>query len=397
MERYAGNFWQALKMDKETFLDMGRYPGLEPGKFSLTAFALRLSGQANGVSRLHGQVARKMWNILWPDKPEEKVPITYVTNGVHAPTWQAEEIQKLCQKYAGPDYIEGQNDADTWKALQDVPDGEFWQLHQLLKTRLIRLIQERAQQRWAEGTCSPQQVVEMGSLLDPYALTIAFSRRFAEYKRPFLITSDIGRLKKLVTDPLRPLQIIFAGKSHPADFASKNLINQVCLLTKDRAFQGRIIFVEDYDMHLSRDLVRGVDVWLNNPRRLQEACGTSGMKASMNGVINLSVRDGWWDEAFDEGNGWSIGGLQRDLIRGEDAGDAAALYELLEKEVIPLYYDRDRAGVPHRWIEMSKEAIRSVSPAFNAGRMVKEYTESMYLTAAGMAERLSHDNREHKR
>ncbi|MBI2850848.1 MAG: alpha-glucan family phosphorylase, partial [Chloroflexi bacterium] len=384
MDRYAGNFWQALRIDKEAFLEMGRHPGLEPGKFSLAALALRLSGQANAVSRLHGQVARKMWHVLWPDGPEDKVPITHVTNGVHLPTWQAPEIQQLCQKYTGVEFVEGQDNTDFWKAVLDVPDAEFWEVHQLLKTRLIRLIQERAQRRWGEGTCSPQQLVEMGSLLDPYALTIAFSRRFTEYKRPLLILSDIERLKKLVNDPLRPLQIIFAGKSHPADFASKNLLNQVCLLTKDRTFQGRISFVEDYDMSLARDLVRGVDVWLNNPRRLQEACGTSGMKASMNGVINLSVRDGWWDEGYNATNGWAIGGIQRDLLHDEDKADAAALYDLLEKEVIPLYYDRDRLGVPHRWVQVSKEAVRSVSPVFNASRMVKDYTERMYLTAGRM-------------
>jgi starch phosphorylase len=222
----------------------------------------------------------------------------------------------------------------------------------------------------------------MGSLLDPYALTIAFTRRFTEYKRPYLVLSDIERLKRIITNPVRPLQIIFAGKSHPADYQSKQLLKQVYQAVLDRGFQGRIAFVEDYDLDVARELVRGVDVWLNTPRRLQEACGTSGMKASMNGVINLSVRDGWWDEAYNGKNGWAIGDFQGSNPEEEDKKDAESLYNLLENEVAPLYYDLDRRGIPHGWIKVVKEAIKTITPAFSACRMMKEYTQQMYLPAA---------------
>ena len=221
----------------------------------------------------------------------------------------------------------------------------------------------------------------MGALLDPYALTIAFTRRFTQYKRPYLILSDSERLKKIVTDPLRPVQIIFGGKSHPADYASKELLKIVYNVALDKRFQGRIVFVEDYDMNLARDLVRGVDVWLNTPRRLQEACGTSGMKASMNGVINLSVRDGWWDEAYNGLNGWAIDGFKGGNPDEEDRLDAESLYSLLENKIVPLFYERDRKGIPHRWIQVAKEAIKTINPVFNACRMMKEYVERMYVPA----------------
>ena len=381
MEKYASNFWGSLGIDKEVLLELGRYPGLEPEKFSLTACALRLSGQANAVSKLHGRVTRQMWHSLWPGRQEDEVPISVVTNGVHLPTWQAPEIAELCRKHSAHEFPQREDDPAFWQCVPGIPDEEFWQARQVLKTRLIRLIQDLAQQRWVEGTATPQQVVAMGSLLDPYALTIAFARRFTEYKRPLLIFSDLDRLKKIVTDPLKPVQLIFAGKSHPADYSSKQLLNRVSLLAMDRSFQGRIAFVEDYDMTLSRELARGVDVWLNNPRRLQEACGTSGMKASLNGVLNLSVRDGWWDEGFNQRNGWAIGPAKISNSN-EDATDAEALYGLLEKEVVPMYYDRDRIGVPHHWIEFSKEAIRTVSPGFSSRRMVGEYAEKLYIPAS---------------
>ncbi|MDP3879154.1 MAG: alpha-glucan family phosphorylase [Dehalococcoidales bacterium] len=378
MDRYSANFWGSLGIGRDAFLKLGQYDGLEPGKFSMTAFALRLAGQANAVSRLHGQVTRKMWHVLWPERGEEKTPIIHITNGVHLPTWQAPEIKNLCGEYLGEAFLDKQDDAELWKCVSDIPDDRFWEVRQLLKTRLIRGIQDRAQQRWVEESVPAEQVPAMGTMLDPYALTIIFARRFAEYKRPHLILHDIDRLKKIITDPLRPVQIIFAGKSHPADIASKELLKGVYHVAMDRGFQGRIAFVEDYDMQLARDLVRGGDIWLNNPRRLQEACGTSGIKASMNGVINLSVRDGWWAEGYNGTNGWAIEGFKGGGPSEEDGSDAEALYHLLENKIIPLYYERDRQGVPHRWIELSKEAIKSIIPLFSACRMMKDYTEKMY-------------------
>lgn len=380
MEKYYHRFWESTGIGRESFLGLGRYPGLDPDRFSMTALAFRLSAQANGVSRLHGAVARKMWHSLWPELPEDQVPITHVTNGVHLPSWQSPEMRDLCRKHLGQDLQDKQDDPRFWACCADIPDDEFWALRQLLKTRLIRLIQYRAQKRWVEDALPPQQMPAMGTLLDPYPLTIGFTRRFAEYKRPHLILYYLERMKKLITDPLRPVQIIFAGKSHPADLPSKDLLRQVYQVAMDRGFQGRIAFVEDYDLQLARELVRGVDLWLNNPRRLQEASGTSGMKASANGVINLSVPDGWWDEAYNGANGWSIGGPAQ-APADEDRADADALYHLLENEIVPLYYDRDRTGVPHGWIKVAKEAIKSISPTFSARRMLREYTEQMYLKA----------------
>ncbi|MBI4331067.1 MAG: alpha-glucan family phosphorylase [Chloroflexi bacterium] len=379
MERYSDNLWESLGIAKEDFLQLGQHDGLSPDRFSLAALALRLAARSNAVSQLHGRVTRKIWHVLWPRRKEDDVPITHVTNGVHMPTWQAPEFQGLCQKYLGKGYLDKQDDPEFWRCIVDIPDEEFWQLRQLLKTRLIRTVQERARQRWVRDQLPSQQVPAMGTLLDPYALTIAFARRFTEYKRPELILSDVERLKKILTNPLRPVQIIFAGKSHPADYLSKRLINRVYVLAMDRSLQGRIAFVEDYDMHFSRELVRGVDLWLNTPRRLQEACGTSGMKASMNGVVNLSVRDGWWDEGYNGANGWAIDGAAASRPEDEDRADAGAIYSLLENQITPLYYDRDRMGIPHGWIKVAKEAIRSISPAFSASRMLKEYTQRLYF------------------
>jgi starch phosphorylase len=394
MDHYARNFWEPLGVDRETFLKLGQYQGFGPERFNLTAFAFRLSAQYNAVSKLHGKITRRMWQVLWPDKREEEVPILSVTNGVHLPSWQAPEVSALCDEYLGSKFLEKQDEEVYWKCIEDIPDEELWQLRQSLKTRLINTIQDRAQQRWTQNGVTTQQVIAMGSLLDPYALTIAFARRFTEYKRPYLLLSDINRLKRIITDSERPMQIVFAGKSHPADYQSKQLLKWVYQTALDRGFQGRIVFVEDYDLNLSRELVRGVDVWLNTPRRLQEACGTSGMKASMNGVVNLSVRDGWWDEAYNGKNGWAINDFQGGSPEEEDKTDAESLYRLLEDEIAPLYYDRDRRGVPHQWIKFVKEAIKTITPAFNACRMMKEYTQKMYLPAAGQEETKTDEGKE---
>jgi glycogen phosphorylase len=386
LDHYIRNFWESLGIDRETFLKLGQYEGFGSDRFNLTAFAFRLSSQYNAVSKLHGKITRQMWHILWPDKQEEQVPILSVTNGVHLPSWQAPEISVLCNKYIGSEFLQKQDEDTYWKCFEEIPDEEMWQMRQTLKTRLINAIQDRAQQRWTQNAVTTQQVIAMGSLLDPYALTIAFARRFTEYKRPYLLLSDIDRLKRIITNPERPLQIIFSGKSHPADYQSKQLLKRVYQVSLDRGFQGRIVFVEDYDLNLSRELVRGVDVWLNTPRRLQEACGTSGMKASMNGIVNLSVRDGWWDEAYNGKNGWAIDNFKGGSPEDEDRADAESLYNLLENEIAPLYYERDRRGVPHQWIKYVKEAIKTVTPAFNACRMMKEYTQKMYLPAARQEE-----------
>jgi starch phosphorylase len=382
VSQYFDTYWPSLGIDRDAFLDLGRNSRTADGFFNMTVLSLKTSGHRNAVSRVHGQVTRRMWCGLWMDCPEDEVPIIHVTNGIHIPTWVARENRQLYEKYLGKDWLDRQDDVQLWKRIEDIPNEELWRIHLFLKRTLFHIILERAQIRWARGEASPQQILSMGSLLDSDALTIGFVRRFTEYKRPSLLFRDIERLIKIVNDPLRPVQIIFAGKSHPTDTASKILLQRVHIMARDRVFQGRIAFLEDYDMHLARYLVQGVDVWLNTPRRLQEACGTSGMKAALNGVLNLSVPDGWWYEGFSGDNGWVIGD---DTIKisteAEDKSDAESLYTLLEDRVVPLYYDRDRSGIPQAWMAMVKKSISSITPVFSARRMLKEYCEKIYLPA----------------
>lgn len=381
MDKYFGNYWNSLGIDRDTFLTLGKSDSSATDNFNMTALALKMSGHRCGVSRLHGQVTRRMWQNLWPEVKEDKVPISHVTNGVHVPTWLAPEVHRLLEKYMGQGLLKRHDDTQVWKAIDEIPDEEFWAVRQTLTAKLVHIIVRRAQRLWADTGVTAEQVVAAGSLLDSATLTIGFVRRFAEYKRPALVFYDIERLKQILTDRWRPVQIIFAGKSHPADLASKHLLEQVYNLAKDRRFQGHIAFVEDYDMRLARYLVQGVDLWLNNPRRLQEASGTSGMKASLNGVPHLSVLDGWWAEGFNGNNGWSIGDREV-AAEVEDRTDAASLYQLLEEKIVPLFYERDRRGVPHGWIKVAKNAISTITPAFSARRMLKEYTTKMYAPAA---------------
>ncbi|MDP2916606.1 MAG: alpha-glucan family phosphorylase [Dehalococcoidia bacterium] len=379
VDKYFSRYWESIGIDRETFLEIGR-PDVEGrAGFNMTALGLNASNQRNAVSKLHGGVTRRMWAGLWPNLPEDKIPITYVTNGIHVPTWIAAEIQRVFEKYLGHDCLEGQHDPAIWKKILDIPDNEVWEVRQNLKVKLLNFMLDRAQRRWAEGDVTAQQVVTMGALLHPDALTIGFARRFTEYKRPTLLFQDMARLKKILNNPFKPVQLIFAGKSHPADWAGKQLLHQIYAIAQDREFQGRVAFIEDYDMHTASYMTHGVDVWLNTPRRLQEACGTSGMKAAINGVPHLSVRDGWWYEGYNGSNGWAIGpGPEAAFSDRQDEVDAQSLYRILEEEVIPLYYDRDRAGFPHGWIRVVKESILSSVTLFSACRMMMDYTEKMY-------------------
>lgn len=356
----------------------------------MTALAMRMADQRLGVSELHEKVTRRMWHSLWPELPEDKVPISHVTNGVHVSTWIAPELYYLFEQYLGKGWVKSQDDPRLWEGLQSIPDEILWGVHQQLKRKLVGTIHQRMRARWIEDDVPWAQMLAMGALLEADVLTIAFARRFAEYKRAALIFSDIERLRRIVTNESHPVQIIFVGKSHPADFPSKLLLQKVYRLATQREFKGRIVFVEDYDVHMARYLVQGSDVWLNTPRRLQEACGTSGMKAAVNGIPNLSVRDGWWHEAYNGVNGWAIGPDYKAAGSDEeDRVDAESLYELLEKEIVPLYYDQDRDGVPHQWIRYMKGVISSVVPVFCARRMVKEYITRMYLPALESGEAAS--------
>jgi len=375
-------YWDSLRLDRESFIKLGQQDGHADDCFNMTVLALKLAERRNGVSALHGVVTRKMWHSLWPETREDDVPITEITNGVHVPTWVAREMAELYQKYLGPTWLEDHDDPGLWDRVMEIPDEELWAVHQALKRKLLYAIDERLNRGWADGHLSAEQLPAMGALLHPGVLTVGFVRRFAEYKRPGLIFEDAERLRRIVTDQRYPIQIVFAGKSHPADFPSKHLLHQVYSWASDREFAGRIAFLEDHDMQLARYLVHGVDVWLNTPRRLREACGTSGMKASLNGIPHLSVRDGWWHEGYHEGNGWAIGnGTAIDNPEEADRSDAEAIYRLLEEEIVPLYYDVDYKGVSHGWMRLVKEVIRSVAPRFSARRMMKEYTERMYVPA----------------
>ncbi len=380
VDKYFYNYWGLLGIDRGTFLGFGHQG--EDGRFNMAALALKMAGHNNAVSQLHGKVARKTWHVLWPELKEDEVPITHITNGVHVPTWIASEFMQLYEKYMGGEPLERCDDPRIKDVIQKIPDDELWAVHCALRRKLVTAMMERTRERWSTGEINAQQGLAMGSLLDPEVLTIAYVRRFTEYKRPALILYDMERLKRMVRSKMRPVQIVFAGKSHPADFLSKYLLHRVYTLATDRDFQGRIAFVEDYDMHMAHYLVQGADIWLNNPRRLEEACGTSGMKAGLNGVLNLSVRDGWWNEGYNGSNGWAIGEVRKiPDPDAEDRADAESLYHILENEVIPLFYDRDRNGVSHGWVRMMKESISSIEPNFCSRRMLKEYTERMYVPA----------------
>ncbi|MFH1650863.1 MAG: alpha-glucan family phosphorylase [Chloroflexota bacterium] len=382
VDHYLASYPSALGIDRDTFLRLGQPDGGPPKEYNMTALALRMADQRCGVSRLHGEVTRKMWHKLWPDIPEDEVPISHVTNGVHTPTWIAFELYYLFAKHLGADWMQQHDDPELWSRIHAIPDEELWEVRRLLKRKLVGAIRERMRYCWIEDNAGWGQMMSRGALLDPDVLTIAYARRFTEYKRPTLLFRDVDRLKRILTNSLYPVQIILAGKSHPADLASKQLLRQVYELATDRELQGRIVFVEDYDIHVAHYLVQGVDVWLNTPRRLQEACGTSGMKAAINGTLNLSIRDGWWSEGYNHLNGWAIGREEPyPNPQAEDDADAPELYRLLEEEIIPLYYQRDVSGMPRTWLRLTKESIRTVITAFSARRMMKDYVEQLYLPA----------------
>jgi starch phosphorylase len=379
MDKYFGSHWSALGMDRETFLQLGINPGTPAAGFNMTTFALRMSAGHNAVSKRHGEVTRRMWHVLWPDLPEDKVPIDNVTNGVHVPTWLEPRMMLLFNKYLGTDWLENHDDPSIWELVDEIPDEELWHTHYWLKTKLINVIRERARKRWIEERISPSITLAEGAMLDPSVLTIGFARRFATYKRANLIFKDRKRLKKILNDRWHPVQIIFAGKAHPADMSAINILQEIFNAARDPEFGGRIAFVEDYSEQLAQYMVHGVDVWLNNPLPPMEASGTSGMKAALNGVPHLSIMDGWWIEGFNGKNGWSFSEATEN--EGRDQADAESIYGLLEKEIIPLYYKVSGAGIPDGWVNIMKEAIKSVAPKFSARRMVKEYAEKFYAYA----------------
>lgn len=383
IDKYFSQIWPELGFTREQFVNLARNPHPWGNTFSMPVLALKMADFKNGVSELHGKVARQMWHYLWPNRRVEEVPITYVTNGVHTGSWLARRLRILFDRYLRPDWMEYIDDPQTWEDIEKIPDEELWAIRRHLKRKLVYYMRERAREQWLYDGVHPVQVIAAGVLLDPYALTIGFARRFATYKRANLILRDINRLLDIINRPNMPVQIIFAGKAHPADEPGKMLIQEVYRLVKRAENGGRLVFLEDYDMNLARYLIQGVDVWLNTPRRPNEASGTSGMKAAMNGVLNCSVLDGWWREGYNGKNGWAIG-ADRDYEDPnlQDEEDAASLYRILENEIIPLYYtERSSDGLPADWIGMMKESIRTLTPQFSVQRMVKEYVERLYVPA----------------
>lgn len=382
VEKHLAGCWGTLGTNRDRFLALGSHDSGAGAQFNMTALAMRSANNINAVSRLHGEVTRGMWGALWPDVPATQRPVASVTNGVHVPTWISQDMADLFDQHLGPAWRDHVDEPGLWDAVSSIPDDALWAVRQSLRHYLFAFIRERARQRWSVDRVGTPRIVAAGTLLDPDTLTIGFARRFAGYKRSELIFSDPERLARILTSAERPVQLIFSGKAHPADDVGKHHLQRIYKRALDPLFGGRVAFVDDYDLHVAHFLVQGCDIWLNNPRKPLEASGTSGMKAAVNGVPHLSIGDGWWAEGFNGANGWTIdGGPVGDNPDVVDAADATALYRLLEDEVVPMFYDRDLAGVPRRWLGVVRESIRSVAPRFSARRMVKEYVERMYAPA----------------
>jgi glycogen phosphorylase len=386
IEEHLGPLRDQLGISFQQLMGLGRVePHNEGESFCMTVLGLKLSRRANAVSALHGHVSRRMWAHLWPWRVEEEIPIGHITNGVHIPSWLAWQMLQLYDRIFPADWMRrGMGEPDMWREIYKVDPGELWETHYSLKNLLLQFVRRRVSRQCRRRGESDEAVEMARNLLDPNVLTIGFARRFATYKRADLILTDLERLYKLLSDPSRPIQIIFAGKAHPADEPGKRLIRRIANLRHDPRIAGRIVFVEDYDINVCRHLVQGVDVWLNNPRRPLEASGTSGQKVVLNGGLNLSVLDGWWAEAFDGQNGFAIGrGHSHVSDEIGDRRDVESLYKVLEEQVIPLFYDRDSDGLPRRWIQMMMNSISSLAWRFSAHRMVMDYAKSSYVPAAG--------------
>ncbi|MBM3267927.1 MAG: alpha-glucan family phosphorylase [Candidatus Sericytochromatia bacterium] len=391
IERVFAKYWPKLGIGRDEFLALARQDqagGLP--LFSMTILALKLAKQSNGVSKLHGEVSRNIWRHVWPGVPVSEVPITSITNGIHTETWLAPSLAELFDKYVSPDWRNRIEDMEMWAKFEKVPDTELWETRQRLKREMIAFLRKRIRkQRLANGEATAK-IQAADEMLDPDALTIGFARRFATYKRATLLFRDMARLERLLGDNQRPLQIIFAGKAHPADQPGKELIRRLAELARAESFSGRVVLVEDYDICVARHLVQGCDIWLNNPRRPLEASGTSGQKAATNGVLNLSVLDGWWPEGFNGKNGWAIGEERTYKDEEEqDEADADSLYHLLETEVIPLYYDRDATKLPASWLKWVKNCIATLAPLFSTHRMLQDYTKVLYVPAAHNGQRFA--------
>lgn len=388
IERYFSNFAKELDVPLAEMMALGQTVPSVPGTYNMAIQGLKLAGRSNGVSKLHGHVSRSMFAELWPDVPVDEVPITSITNGVHTPTWVGPEIAELLDRYLAPGWAE--SGGGDWKRLNEAPDSELWRARERARERFISFVREQLQGELRERGTSEADLGWTSDALDPGILTVGFARRFAIYKRGTLLLSDVERLEQLLHSSDHPVQFVFAGKSHPLDDGGKEMIRQLVHFSSDPAHRTRFVFLEDYDMETARMMVQGVDVWLNNPRRPLEASGTSGMKAALNGALNCSVLDGWWDEGYDGINGWTIG--TRDISTDpeyQDRVDASALFDLLEREITPRFYDRSEGPIPRRWIERVRASIIGLGPFVGAQRMVRDYTEMFYVPSAEHGARMA--------
>jgi len=384
LDRYLGDYIGSLNLSIDQFHRLGGvHLPQTGGKFNMAIFAINMAGVYNGVSKLHGQVARRMWNYLWPDLPEAEVPIGHITNGIHIPTWISEDMAELLNRYLGPKWYHEPADHSVWDRVQQIPDEELWRTHERRRERLVAFTRVQLRAQMENSGVSPADLHMAEEVLDPEVLTIGFARRFAEYKRAKLIFSDLDRLSAILNNKEFPVQIIVAGKAHPRDNIGKGLIRDIANILRHEEFRHRVVFLEDYNMKIAAALVRGVDVWLNTPRRPREASGTSGMKAGINGAVNISILDGWWDEAYRNTIGWAIGrGEEFENPDEQDKFEAESLYSLLEQEVVPLFYSRSAGKLPREWIRLMKNSIMTLSPAYNTTRMVREYYQSYYRPGA---------------
>jgi glycogen phosphorylase len=399
IDHYFGGYLPGLKISRDEFVGLGRQnPGDQAEPFGMTVLAIRLANVTNAVSQLHGNVSRKMWKNIWPSLPDTEVPITSITNGIHNATWVSPDMTQLYDRYLGTSWSERTEDATVWKRAENIPDAELWRTHERRRERLVAFARARLKAQLKNRGAPPAEIARAEEVLDPEALTIGFARRFATYKRGNLLFRNLERLTALLSNKERPLQIIYSGKAHPKDHGGKELIAEIMQFARRPEFRRRVVFLEDYDINVARYLVQGVDVWLNNPRRPLEASGTSGMKAAANGALNLSILDGWWVEGYDGENGWAIGaGEEYTDLTYQDDIESRATYDLIEQELLPLFYTRTSDGLPRGWLRRMKRAISTLAPVYNTGRMVAEYMRVAYGPSARRYLKLTADSLEHAR
>ena len=393
VEKYLKGYWTKLGIDKDTFLHLGTKPNdsLEAG-FNMGILALKIAGKKNGVSKLHGAVSRELFGDVWPEIAPNESPITYITNGIHTCTWLAPNLKELYNKYLIPYWQDSIQIQDTWKKIDNIPDEKLWSEHSKRKEKLLNLVKENVTNRMRANGVSYEEINEIVSKLNPNALTIGFARRFATYKRATLIFRDLERITQILNNEDRPVQLIFAGKAHPADKEGQDLIRYIHEISMKPQFKGKIFVLENYNIGIARYLVSGVDVWLNNPRRPMEASGTSGQKASVNGVINFSVLDGWWAEGYDSKNGWTIGtNDEYESYEIQDDADSTSIYNVLEKKIIPTYYDKDKNGISSKWLRIMKNSIISTGGRYSTSRMVSDYTDKLYMPLINLTDKYYKD------